>query len=292
MEECIDLTALDTDEDETEKAEKTTIRPPIIPTKEEDDDHPSGHHNGNASSNYEEEESFDLIPRRPLVARKSMLKPSDRATVKAVHKAPVQDDPPPDPVARSRKPPPEPQPKSSVPRKRKRGPSHALMLDFSDVDDEHRENTDGKQNRSETDNDSDIQDRLPPSDDPLFRNDPLLTVQEMEVLWLGTESIYCDPDPKASTFKWEFIWRHASPALRVELRKLPDADGADPIADEQERLSALVRMDEWLVCRRFKMLRDQILNSLIQGYRRKDMALTIAECLLTQRVRQIAPEEE
>jgi hypothetical protein len=289
MEECIDLTALDTDESE---AKKTTMHPPNTP-KEEDDDHPSGHRNGNASSNYAEEESFDLNPRRPLVARKSVLKPSDRATVKAVHKAPpVQNDPPPDPVTRSaRKRPPEPQPKGSVPRKRKRAPTHALMLDVSDVDDEHNEDSYARHNYAESDSDSDIEKRLAPSDDPLFCNDPLLTIQEMEVLWLGTESIYCDPDPKASTFQWDFVWKHASPALRMELRKLPDADGADPVAGEQERLRALVRMDEWLVCRRFKMLRDQILISLIQGYRRRDMALTIAECLLTQRVRQIAPEE-
>ena len=125
----------------------------------------------------------------------------------------------------------------------------------------------------------------PPPGDPIFRNDPILTAQEMEVLWLGVESVYCDPDPNCSTFQWGFIWEHASESLRIELRKLSSL-GDDMAKDEEQRLRALVRMDDLLVVRRFEFLREAFLDALIRGFRRKSMALHIARNAMKHRMRQ------
>ena len=117
----------------------------------------------------------------------------------------------------------------------------------------------------------------PLPDDRTFHGDALLTPLEMEVLWLGVESMYCHADPDCATFQWDFVWQHASPALLVELRKFPS---------DQERLPALVRLDNVLVRQRFEFLRHTIMSCLIRGFRRKAMALTIAQHGLRNRMRQ------
>jgi hypothetical protein len=119
-----------------------------------------------------------------------------------------------------------------------------------------------------------------------FLKDTVLNLLEMEVLWLCVESVYCASDCNASAVDWEFVWFHASPSLQVELRKISDT------ASDEERLSALIRMNDWLVKRRFEFVRENCLVALIQGFRRPSMALTIAECSMKHRQRQGAEEAD
>lgn len=130
---------------------------------------------------------------------------------------------------------------------------------------------------------------LPKRDDPIFKKDPILTEMELELLWLGVESIYCDPDPDQRLIQWDFVWEHASPRLRIELRKLPDtSQDDDPVMDEKRRLNSLLGEgnERLLSHRRFQALREDCMLLMQSGYRRKSMALVVAKAFLNNRMRQ------
>jgi hypothetical protein len=51
----------------------------------------------------------------------------------------------------------------------------------------------------------------------VFLSDNVLNVVELELNWLGEESMYCLSCPE---FQFDFIYEYASSALSVELHKL------------------------------------------------------------------------
>jgi hypothetical protein len=65
-----------------------------------------------------------------------------------------------------------------------------------------------------------------------------------------------------SEFQFDFIYEYASPTLRLELRKLSREDHS-----EAEKLKHIVRLDEWLVSRRFDFVRKNIRMILGRGFR-------------------------
>jgi hypothetical protein len=77
----------------------------------------------------------------------------------------------------------------------------------------------------------------------------------LELIWLGEESMYCLSRPE---FQFDFIYEYASPALKVELRKLSrDAQS------ETDKVKQIVRMEDWLISRRFDFVRkDSRRNSV------------------------------
>jgi hypothetical protein len=111
--------------------------------------------------------------------------------------------------------------------------------------------------------------------DEAFRSDNVLNEVELELVWLGEESMYCLSCP---AFQFDFIYEYASPALTVELRKLSRDDKS-----EVEKLKQLVRMEEWLVSRRFDFVRTSIRMMLGRGFRRQRMGIVIAELRLLRR---------
>jgi hypothetical protein len=118
----------------------------------------------------------------------------------------------------------------------------------------------------------DIQ-QTPP--DEVFQSDNVLNEVELELSWLGEESMYCLSCP---TFQFDFIYEYASLALKLELRKLSRNDQS-----ETEKLKQIVRMDEWLVSRRFDFVRNYIRKKLRRGFRRQRMGAVIAEVRLLRR---------
>ena len=88
--------------------------------------------------------------------------------------------------------------------------------------------------------------------------------------------MYCLSRPE---FQFDFIYEYASPALKVELRKLSRDDES-----EAEKLNQLVRMEEWLVSRRFDFVRKAIRLMLGRGIRRHRMGIVIAELRLLRRL--------
>jgi hypothetical protein len=80
--------------------------------------------------------------------------------------------------------------------------------------------------------------------------DDILNEVEMELIWLGEESMYCLVCPE---FQFDFIYEHASPALKVELRKLSRDDQS-----ETGKLKQIVRMEDRLVSRHFDFTRKDI----------------------------------
>jgi hypothetical protein len=111
--------------------------------------------------------------------------------------------------------------------------------------------------------------------DKVFQSDNILNEVELELVWLGEESMYCLSCP---AFQFDFIYEYASPALTVELRKLSRDDKS-----EVEKLKQLVRMEEWLVSRRFDFVRTSIRMMLGRGFRRQRMGIVIAELRLLRR---------
>jgi hypothetical protein len=53
--------------------------------------------------------------------------------------------------------------------------------------------------------------------DEVFQSDNVFNEVELELFWLGEESMHCLSCPE---FQFDFIYEYASPALKVELRKL------------------------------------------------------------------------
>jgi hypothetical protein len=86
--------------------------------------------------------------------------------------------------------------------------------------------------------------------DGVFQSDKLLNEIELEVIWLGEESMYC---LVCSEFQFDFIYEYASPTLKVELRKLSRDDQS-----ETEKLKQIVRMESWRVSRHFEFTRKDI----------------------------------
>jgi hypothetical protein len=122
----------------------------------------------------------------------------------------------------------------------------------------------------------DLQQTLPP--DELLQSDNVLNEVELELVWLGEESMYC---LSRHEFQFDFIYEYASPALKVELRKLSRGDES-----EADKLKQLVRMEEWLVSRRFDFVRKAIRMMLGRGFRRQRMGTVIAELRLLRRRQQ------
>jgi hypothetical protein len=111
--------------------------------------------------------------------------------------------------------------------------------------------------------------------DKIFQSDNILNAVELELIWLGEESMYCLSCPE---FQFDFIYEYATPALKVELRQLSqDAES------ETEKLKQIVRFDDWLVARRFDFVRKDIRIMLRRGFRREYMGTVIAELRLLRR---------
>ena len=105
-------------------------------------------------------------------------------------------------------------------------------------------------------------------EDPLFRTDPVLNEVEMELLYLGEESMHC---VMSDEYSFDFIWTYASPSLRIKLRDLNHDDSQETL------ISRVVRHHDWLVSQRFLVVREQIRSSLQQGKRHPLMAEVIAQ---------------
>jgi hypothetical protein len=114
-----------------------------------------------------------------------------------------------------------------------------------------------------------------PPPDELFQSDNVLNEVELELVWLEEESMYCLACPE---FQFDFIYEYASLALKVELRKLSRDDQS-----EAEKLKQIVRMEEWLVSRRFDFVRKSIRLIFGRGLRRQRMGTVIAELRLLRR---------
>jgi hypothetical protein len=89
---------------------------------------------------------------------------------------------------------------------------------------------------------------MPP--DEVLISDNVLNDVEMELIWLGEESMYRLVRPE---FQFDFIYESASPALKVELRKLSGDNQS-----ETGMLNQIVRMDDWRVSRHFDFTRKDI----------------------------------
>jgi hypothetical protein len=112
------------------------------------------------------------------------------------------------------------------------------------------------------------------AEDPLFRDDPVLSSIELELAWLGEESMHSMVAP---CFQFNFVWEYASEGLRVELRKVNAGDKTDGQWYTQ------VVGEDWLVRRRFEVVREKIRFCLRRGMRREQMANVIADLRLRQR---------
>jgi hypothetical protein len=60
--------------------------------------------------------------------------------------------------------------------------------------------------------------------DKVFQSDIILNEVELELIWLGEESMYC---LSCREFQFDFIYEYASAALKVELRKLSRDDQSE-----------------------------------------------------------------
>lgn len=97
---------------------------------------------------------------------------------------------------------------------------------------------------------------------PDDENELILNPIEAELAWLAEESIF-SLRSEPNDIQWDFVWQYASPALKIELRRIPDESGS--------RLAMLARLDDALVRKRFDVLRIDIRRKLNQGLRRTMM---------------------
>jgi hypothetical protein len=111
--------------------------------------------------------------------------------------------------------------------------------------------------------------------DEIIQSDNVLNEVELELNWLGEDSMYCLSCPE---FQFDFIYEYASPPLKVELRKLSRDDQS-----ETEKPKQIVRMEDWLVSQRFDFVRKGIRKMLVRGFRRPRMGIVIAELRLLRR---------
>ncbi|GKY92186.1 hypothetical protein MPSEU_000189900 [Mayamaea pseudoterrestris] len=110
--------------------------------------------------------------------------------------------------------------------------------------------------------------------DPIFETDCILNPLEMQLLWLGEESMFSMGEAE---FQFDFIYAYATKALRVEIRKL-NLDSS-----ESAKICQIIRSD-WQVRRRFKDGRVQIRKMLNQGYRRQATGSAIAQIRVSRRL--------
>lgn len=108
-------------------------------------------------------------------------------------------------------------------------------------------------------------------EDPIFSEDSILRPNELQLLWLGEESMYCTGKPE---FQFAFIFFYATASLKVEIRKL------DPNGSESDKIRKIVEMDDWQVQARFNSCRAEIRKSLHAGHRRPMMLEVISKMRL------------
>lgn len=104
-------------------------------------------------------------------------------------------------------------------------------------------------------------------EDPCFYTHKILGAIEMQLLWLGEESMYCLGQ---SEFHFPFIYFYATEELRRAIRQI------DLSLSEAEKITHLVDMKGWLVRESFERGRLDIRRMLSQGHRRRMMQATIA----------------
>ena len=98
----------------------------------------------------------------------------------------------------------------------------------------------------------------------------ILNPTEIEVAWLLEESLYCI---RKKDINWAFIFKFASPSLKIQLLKLPppDEEQSNSDATDAEKLRTLVRMDSPLVEKRFTVVRHDIRKRLLRRETRPAM---------------------
>jgi hypothetical protein len=112
-------------------------------------------------------------------------------------------------------------------------------------------------------------------DSSWYPHDPrevILNPIESEMAWLAEESVYC---LRNREIQWNFVWKYASPTLKVELRKISNEDG--------NQLDQLVRVRDGLVSRRFAVVRQDIRRKLHRGFLRTRMRNVIPKLRLASR---------
>ena len=113
----------------------------------------------------------------------------------------------------------------------------------------------------------------------------ILNSIEIELAWLGEESIHCLRS--GPHFQWDFIWHYASPLLRAEMRKLEY-----PGETSEHKLRRIVRLADPLVKRRFKVVRKHIQMHLVAGFRRIHMRNVIAQLRLKHKTKKNNNEKQ
>ena len=95
---------------------------------------------------------------------------------------------------------------------------------------------------------------------PIDPSERVLNPTEIEISWLVEESMY---SLRSSEIQWSFVWKYASPWLKLELRKIGDGDG--------NQLEKLIRSNDGLVKKRFAVVRREITKKLHGGFLRTRM---------------------
>ena len=101
---------------------------------------------------------------------------------------------------------------------------------------------------------------------PYDPKEVILSPIETETAWLVEESIY---SLRTREIQWRFVWKYASPTLRVELRKINDSSGNE--------LEQLVRLQDTIVATRFANLRREIRRKLHRAQYRPRMEKAIPD---------------
>lgn len=112
---------------------------------------------------------------------------------------------------------------------------------------------------------------MPPLQDlsswvPYDPKEVILSPIETETAWLVEESIY---SLRTREIQWRFVWKYASPVLRVELRKISNSSGSE--------LDHLVRLHDTIVATRFTNLRREIRRKLHRAQYRPRMEKAIPD---------------
>jgi hypothetical protein len=99
---------------------------------------------------------------------------------------------------------------------------------------------------------------------PMDPSELVLNPTEIELAWLLEETIYCTRKKKIS---WTFISELSSPTLKTQLKQLSKAgnesDSKDNAAEDERKLSKLVRMHYPLVQKRFAEVRLDVRKRLL-----------------------------
>ena len=107
------------------------------------------------------------------------------------------------------------------------------------------------------------------ADTSVFDFHPVLSFRDLELAWLVEESMYSG----RPTIDWVFVMDHASPELRVHLRRTSRADGTVEAHLHRSHYKA------------FQQQRHKIKSLLLQGYHRnRTIALAMAKARLQNRM--------